>query len=87
MYNEYNNYPKKNKTLFKIPLINIWYVIITLIFILMRVTNIIDWSPLWILAPLWIPWILVLSVIVIPYSLLGIVWIIDWIIKIFKHRK
>ena len=87
MYNEYNNYPKKNKTLFKIPLINIWYVIITLIFILMRVTNIIDWSPLWILAPLWIPWILVLSVIVIPYSLLGIVWIIDWMIKIFKRRK
>lgn len=87
MYNEDNNYPKKNKTLFKIPLINIWYVIITLIFILMRVTNIIDWSPLWILSPLWIPWILVLSVIIIPYSLLGIVWIIDWIIKIFKRRK
>lgn len=87
MYNEDNNYPKKTKTLFKIPLINIWYVIITLIFILMRITNIIDWSPLWILAPLWIPWILVLSVIIIPYSLLGIVCIIDWIIKIFKHRK
>ena len=87
MYNEYNNYSKKNKTLFKIPLINIWYVIITLIFILMRVTNIIDWSPLWILAPLWIPWILVLLVIIIPYSLLGIVWVIDWIIKIFKRRK
>lgn len=87
MYNEDNNYPKKNKTLFKIPLINIWYVIVTLIFILMRVTNIIDWSPLWILAPLWIPWILVLSVIIIPYLLLGIVWVIDWIIKIVKRRK
>ena len=84
MYNEDNNYLKKNKTLFKIPLINIWYVIVTLIFILMRVTNIIDWSPLWILAPLWIPWILVLLVVIIPYLLLGIVWIIDWIIKIVK---
>lgn len=66
----------KTKNLITIPLINIWYVVVTLIFILMRLTNIIDWSPLWLLSPLWIPWVLSLCLLVLPYLLMAIGWCI-----------
>lgn len=76
-----------NKTLIKIPLINKWYVVLTLIFILMRVTNIIEWSPLWILSPLWLPWVIVVLLICIPYILLGIIWIIGDLMKYINKLK
>ena len=66
-----------SKTLFKIPIINKWYIIITLIFILMRYLNIIDWSPLWILSPLWLPIIIALFIIFVIYLLKLIIWIFD----------
>lgn len=65
------------KNIFTFPLINIWTVIITLIFILMRIYNIIDWSPLWILSPLWIPTFIALSIIFILYFLKFIIFIIS----------
>lgn len=76
-----------NKTLIKIPLINKWYVVLTLIFILMRVTNITEWSPLWILSPLWLPWVIVVLLICIPYILLGIIWIIEDLMKYINKLK
>lgn len=76
-----NSLEKNKKTIFTIPLINIWYVIITLIFILMRVTNIIDWSPLWILSPLWLPWAILIGFCIILYLLKGLVYWIDFIDK------
>lgn len=76
-----NNPSGKNKSIFTIQLINIWYVIITLIFILMRVTNIIDWSPLWILCPLWLPWAFLIGFCIIFYLLKGLVYLIDFIDK------
>ena len=79
-----DNQENKTKKLIIIPLISHWYFILTLIFILMRTTNIIDWSPLWILSPLWLPWILVIFLISIPYILLGIIWIIEDSIKYIK---
>jgi len=39
----------------KIPLMNSWYIILTLVFIFAKNSGIINWSPLWILSPLWIP--------------------------------
>lgn len=80
-----NNNNQNIKTLFKFPLVNLWYFVCTLIFILMRVTNIIDWSPIWILCPLWLPWVLALAFVIIPYILLGIINIIDYIF--FRKRK
>lgn len=73
-----------NKPLFKIPLINIWYVILSLIFITMRFGNIIDWQPIWLLSPLWIPFALCFTLIILYYILLGLVYLIDWIIKYLK---
>lgn len=71
----------ENKPIFKFPLISIWAIIITLIFILMKVTNIIDWSPLWILSPLWIPSFIALSIMSILYFLKLIIFIISLFYK------
>ena len=71
----------ENKSIFKFPLINIWTVIITLIFIIMRISNIIDWSALWILSPLWIPSAIALSIIFILYFLKLIIFIISLFYK------
>ena len=79
-----DNNIQENKKLFSIPLISHWYIILTLIFILMIINNIIDWSPLWILSPLWLPWFIVILLISIPYLLLGIIWSIKNKIKKWK---
>ena len=76
---------ENTKNLIKIPIINIWYVIITLIFILMRITNIIDWSPLWLLSPLWIPAAIIFAIIIVLYLLKGLVYLIDYIC--YKRKK
>ena len=65
------------KTIFTFPLINIWTIIITLIFVSMKIYNIIDWSALWILSPLWIPSFIALSIIFILYFLKFIIFIIS----------
>lgn len=72
-----------SKNIFKIPLINQWTVIITLIFILMRIYDIIDWSPLWLLSPLWIPLVIALFIIFILYFLKFIIFIIS---LFYKHN-
>lgn len=36
---------------------------LTLIFITLKLTNVIDWSWLWVLAPLWIPFALIAVVL------------------------
>jgi hypothetical protein len=43
--------------------------LLTLIFITLKLTNYIDWSWWWVLAPLWIPIVLVILI------LLGMLWI------------
>lgn len=31
-------------------------ILVTIIFVLLKVTHCIDWSWLWIIAPIWLPW-------------------------------
>jgi len=76
----------ENKTLFKFPLINIWYVVITLLLILMRIENIIDWSPVWLLCPLWLPFAIAFSIIIILYIFKGLIYLI-YIIYDKKGKK
>ena len=81
----------KEKKLFTIPLVNKWYVVLTLIFILMRITHIIDWSPLWILSPLWLPFVLCIIILGCPYIILGIGWVIltiwEFLEKYYRKLK
>ena len=36
--------------------------ILLIVFIVLKLTNTIDWSWWWVLAPLWIPWILIIII-------------------------
>ena len=67
----------KTKTLITIPFISRWYFVLTLIFILMQNTGIINWSPLWLLSPLWIPIIVILMlyimIIIVKYIFLHLI--------------
>lgn len=69
----------ENKNLFTIPLFSWYYVAITLIFILMKFLEMIDWSPLWIISPLWIPSAIAFSIMLIIYFLRLIVFLIELI--------
>lgn len=72
---------ENNKPIIKIPLVNVWYFVLTLIFITMRFANVIDWSPIWLLSPLWIPFALCFILILLYYILLGLVYFICWVVK------
>lgn len=39
--------------------------ILTLIFVVLKLTNLIDWSWWWVLSPLWIGWGLLLVIIIV----------------------
>ena len=46
--------------------------ILTLIFITLKLTGYISWSWLWVLAPLWVPLAIVLTIFVV----IGAIWLI-----------
>ena len=60
-----------------IPIINLWYVVVTLIFILLKYLGMIDWPIIWILSPLWIPITIAISISIIIYFLKFIIFLID----------
>lgn len=43
--------------------------LLAIVFIVLKLTNIIDWSWWWVLAPIWIPIIFWILVIVVLYKL------------------
>lgn len=45
--------------------INSIFTILTIIFTALKLCNIINWSWLWVLSPLWISWLIVLMVVII----------------------
>ena len=75
----------ENNSIFKIPLFSWSYVGITLVFILMRYLEIINWSPLWLLSPLWVPAAIAFSIIIILYFIKISVFTIGLII--FKNFR
>lgn len=42
---------------------------LTLIFITLKLTNVIDWSWVWVLAPMWIPLALVAVILLVAFIL------------------
>lgn len=69
----------ENKIL-TIPLFSWYYIGITLVLILMQYLNIIDWSPIWLLSPLWVPCAISISIIIVLYLLQLIIFLIGLII-------
>ena len=41
--------------------------ILTLIFITLKLTGYISWSWWWVLAPLWIPWVIILGILLVVF--------------------
>lgn len=68
----------------KIPLMNWWYVILTLVFILAKNSGIINWGSLWILSPLWIPSAIALSIWIIIMFLRILLEIIVFINSLYR---
>lgn len=44
--------------------------VLTIVFIALKLAHIIEWSWVWVLAPLWIELILVVIIVLIMYSLI-----------------
>lgn len=62
----------KNRTIFEINLSS-FTMLLTLLFIGLKLGNVIDWSWWFVLCPLYAPILLV-------YVALGIIWIIGWLL-------
>lgn len=55
--------------------------LLTIVFIVLKLTNVINWSWLWVLSPVWIEIALVIAIVLIG---LGVTYLI---IKPIKNRK
>jgi len=49
---------------------------LALLFIALKLLDKIDWSWVWVLAPLWIPWAIVLAILLIVGIVIGLLFII-----------
>ena len=54
--------------------------ILTLIFIVLKLTNCITWGWLWVLSPLWIPVAFILGLFVVAFV---VVFVVDFIATLF----
>lgn len=54
--------------------------ILTLIFIVLKLTDYITWSWLWVLSPLWIPVAFILGLFVVAFV---VVFVVDFIATLF----
>ena len=50
---------------------------LTILFIALKLTDVIAWSWWWVLAPLWVPSAVVLGVLVIMLVIAGVITVID----------
>ncbi len=55
--------------------------LITIILIILKLTHIINWSWLWILSPMWLPFAIVLFIFAMIGLIVGIVWTLTSIFK------
>ena len=63
-----------------IVLLSPYSIALTLIFIICRALNIIDWHYIWILSPLWIPTAVAVGISITVYLFIGIAYLILFII-------
>lgn len=44
---------------------------LTILFVFLKLTNYIDWSWWWVLSPIWIPWVILIAVVIISIIVCG----------------
>lgn len=54
--------------------------LLTIVFIVLKLTKVIGWSWLWVLSPLWIPFVFFLGFVVVAS-------ISVFIVQLFKHKR
>jgi len=55
--------------------------LLTIVFIVLKLTNVVAWSWLWVLAPFWIPWAILLSVLAVVGVLAAGAWLLEKIVS------
>lgn len=61
--------------------------LLTVLFIGLKLTHYIDWSWWWVLSPMWIPIALVLAILIVGFTVCGLLWVIETSLGQGKSRK
>lgn len=61
--------------------------LLTIVFIVLKLTGVINWSWLWVLAPLWIPWAIIGIVCFMVLSIAIICFVAIQVMKMIERRK
>ncbi|MEK6832693.1 MAG: hypothetical protein AABY32_01485 [Nanoarchaeota archaeon] len=61
--------------------------LLCLLFIALKLTNYIDWSWIWVLAPIWIPITIVLSITAMFFGVMGIVIFFVYLTEVIANNK
>ena len=59
--------------------------LLTVLFVGLKLTGNVDWSWLWVLAPLWIPWVVVFAMCAAVLGCFLIIAAGAWLWKRFNH--
>lgn len=63
--------------------------LLTLVFVTLKLTDYIDWSWWWVLSPLWLPTVVVIGLILIPFLIIGLFGLVlrlfNFIANLFKR--
>ena len=54
-------------------------VLLLVLFIGLKLGNVIAWSWWWVLSPIWIPWVFIAAVFVLLFVILAVARVIDYI--------
>ena len=54
-----------------------------IVFLVLKLTNVIDWSWWWVTAPLWIPWVVTMAIV----AIVAIVYFFIGVIKAIRARN
>ena len=49
-------------------------------FVILKLTGVIDWAWIWVLAPFWIPWAIILGILLV-------VGLVVLAVKLYDHRQ
>ena len=61
--------------------------VLFIVFLVLKLTNVITWSWWWVTAPLWIPFVLVLAICLVVFFVGFCIGIFSYIVKSMKGRK
>ena len=59
--------------------------VLTILFIILKLTHVISWSWLWVFSPLWIPFVFVLALMGVIFAFVGLVAGLAFLFTCFKN--